>query len=62
MSAENLAVADKQIARAAYEVGLGDLAVLYAKRAFDRATAEGWTDWRLVPAHEISARNDRMNA
>jgi len=56
VTAENLAVADNQIARAACDVGLGDLAVAYAKRALERTTAEGWTDWRLASAHEIRAR------
>ena len=55
-TAENLAVADNQIARAACDIGLGDVAVAYAKLALDRTTAEGWTDWRLASAHEISAR------
>jgi hypothetical protein len=56
VTAENLAIADNQIARAAAAVGLGDLAVRYASRALERTLAEGWTDWRLASAHEICAR------
>lgn len=56
VTAENLAIADNQIARAAAAVGFGDLAVAYARRTLDRTTAEGWTDWRLASAHEICAR------
>jgi hypothetical protein len=55
-TSETFAVADNQIARAAAAVGLGELAVAYARRALDRTEAEGWTDWRLASAHEVCAR------
>ena len=56
VTAENLAIADNQVARAACAAGLGDVAVAYAERALTRTTAEGWDDWRLASAHEIRAR------
>lgn len=56
VTAENLAIADNQIARAAAAIGFGDLALRFADRALARTLAEGWTDWRLASAHEICAR------
>jgi hypothetical protein len=56
VTSENLAISDNQIARAAAAAGFADLAVAYAKRTLDRTLEEGWTDWRLASAYEISAR------
>ena len=58
-TAENVAIADNQIARAAAALGDGALAVRFATRALDRTEAEGWTsagDWRFASALEICAR------
>ena len=55
-TAENLAIADNQIARVASALGNGPLAVEYATAALTRTEAEGWTDWRLASALEVCAR------
>jgi hypothetical protein len=49
-------VGDGQIARVAARVGLGELAVRYARRALAIAESEGWTDFHLVSGWEVLAR------
>lgn len=53
---EEVATGDWQVAHVASLLGLGDLAVLFARRALDAATTHGWTGWRLASAHEGMAR------
>jgi len=53
---EEVATGDWQVAHAASLLGLGDLALLFARRNLDAATAHGWTGWRLASAHEGMAR------
>lgn len=55
-TAENLAIADNQVARVAAALGHGALAVEYATAALARTQTEGWTDWRLASALEVCAR------
>jgi flagellar biosynthesis regulator FlaF len=55
-TAENVAIADNQVARVAAALGHGALAVEFATAALTRTEAEGWTDWRLASALEVCAR------
>lgn len=53
---EQWATGDWQIAHVASLLGLGQLAQLYARRAFDRCEQEGWEDWRRASMLEGMAR------
>jgi hypothetical protein len=53
---EQLATGDWQIAHAASLLGLGQLAELYARRAFETCEREGWDDWRRASMLEGMAR------
>jgi hypothetical protein len=53
---EEVATGDWQVAHAASLVGLGDLALLFARRNLATAEAQGWDGWRLASAHEGMAR------
>ena len=53
---EEIATGDWLIAHAACLVGLGDLALLFARRNLELAEAQGWGGWRLASAHEGMAR------
>jgi putative alpha-1,2-mannosidase len=55
-SAENLAVADWQIAHAASQLGLADLALTFARAAVARAEANDVPTWMKASAHEGLAR------
>jgi hypothetical protein len=55
-SAENLAVADWQIAHAASLLGLSDLALAFARAAVERAEANDVPTWMKASAHEGLAR------
>jgi hypothetical protein len=54
-TAENLAIADWQVAHAASHAGLPDLALLFAAAAVERATND-LPDWLRASAHEGLAR------
>ena len=53
---EEISTGDWQVAHAASLLGLGDLALLFARRNLATAEAQGWTGWRLASAHEGMAR------
>ena len=53
---EEISTGDWQVAHAAALLGLGDLALLFARRNLTTAEAQGWTGWRLASAHEGMAR------
>jgi hypothetical protein len=53
---EEISTGDWQVAHAASLVGLGDLALLFARRNLATAEAQGWSGWRLASAHEGVAR------
>jgi hypothetical protein len=53
---EQLATGDWQIAHAASLLGLGQLAQLYAARAFEICEREGWGDWARASMLEGMAR------
>ncbi len=51
-----LLIGDWQVAHVLSWLGAGDLALLFATVAHERALANGWTDWRLASAEEGMAR------
>jgi hypothetical protein len=51
-----LAVGDWQISHVLSLVGSGELALLFARAALQRAEANAWEDWRLASCHEGMAR------
>jgi hypothetical protein len=51
-----LLIGDWQVAHVLSWLGAGDLALLFASAAHQRARANGWTDWRLATAEEGMAR------
>ncbi|HEX4904416.1 MAG TPA: hypothetical protein VFU93_03110 [Acidimicrobiales bacterium] len=53
---EEVSTGDWQVAHAACLLGLGDLALLFARRNLATATERGWSGWRLASAHEGMAR------
>ncbi len=53
---EEISTGDWQVAHAASLLGLGELALLFARRNLATAEAQGWTGWRLASAHEGMAR------
>jgi hypothetical protein len=53
---EQVATGDWQIAHVASLLGLGDLALVFARRNLDTTSNSGWNDWRLASAHEGMAR------
>ena len=53
---EQRAVGDWQIGHVASLLGYADLALGRAERALERATQNGWTDWRLASCYEGMAR------
>jgi len=53
---EQIATGDWQVARVASLLGMTDLALVFAERNLDTATAEGWDGWRLASAYEGMAR------
>ena len=53
---EEISTGDWQVAHAASLLGLGDLALLFARRNLATAEAQGWDGWRLASAHEGMAR------
>jgi hypothetical protein len=53
---EELSTGDWQVAHVASLLGLGDLALLFARRNLHTAESESWTGWRLASAHEGMAR------
>ena len=53
---EEISTGDWQVAHAASLLGLGDLALLFARRNLATAEAQGWSGWRLASAHEGMAR------
>lgn len=53
---EEIATGDWQVAHAASLLGLGDVALLFARRNLAIAETEGWDGWRLASAHEGMAR------
>jgi hypothetical protein len=55
-TAENLAVADWQIAHAASQIGLSELALAFARAAVERAEANDVPTWMKASAHEGLAR------
>lgn len=54
--AEQRATGDWQVAHAASQAGLADLALRFAARGLAIAEAEGWTGWRVATHHESMAR------
>ena len=54
--AEQLATGDWQIAHVASLLGFGQLAQVYAQRAFDACEREGWGDWMRASMLEGMAR------
>jgi len=55
-TAENLAVADWQVAHAASQAGLSGLALLFAHAAVDRAESNDLPTWLKASTHEGLAR------
>ena len=55
-TAENLAVADWQVAHAASQVGLADVALVFARAAVERAESNDVPTWLKASAHEGLAR------
>jgi hypothetical protein len=55
-TAENLVVADWQVAHAASLAGFGEVALAFAGAAVDRAEAAGLAPWLIASAHEGLAR------
>ena len=55
-SDEQRVVGDWQIGHVASLLGYADLALRRAERALERATQNGWTDWRLASCYEGMAR------
>jgi hypothetical protein len=53
---EEVATGDWQVAHAASLLGLGDVALLFARRNLAVAEALGWDGWRRASAHEGMAR------
>ena len=53
---EQRAIGDWQIGHVASLLGYADLALGRARRALERATQNGWTDWRLASCYEGMAR------
>ena len=53
---EEISTGDWQVAHAASLIGLGDLALMFARRNLATAESQGWTGWRLASAHEGMAR------
>lgn len=51
-----LATGDWLVSHVACLLGLGDLALLFARRALATTESEGWPGWRLASAHEGLAR------
>jgi len=51
-----LAIGDHQIAKVASELGFADLALHFARRAWDCGRQQGWTDWRRAVFAEGMAR------
>jgi len=57
---EQRTVGDWQIAHVASLLGNADLALEWAKLAFDRVVENGWTDWRLASCYEGMARAEAV--
>jgi hypothetical protein len=55
-TAEKLTVADWQIAHAASQLGLADVALVFARAAVDRAESNDLPTWLKASAHEGLAR------
>jgi hypothetical protein len=55
-TAENLAIADWQIAHAASKAGLADVALVFARAAVDRAESNDVPTWLKASTHEGLAR------
>lgn len=55
-TADNLAVADWQIAHAASQAGLADVALAFARAAVDRAESSDLAPWLKASTHEGLAR------
>jgi hypothetical protein len=55
-AAENLAIADWQVAHAASQAGLAEVALLFAQAAVDRAESADVPTWLVASAHEGLAR------
>lgn len=53
---EELAVGDHQIANVCSHLGLGGLALRFARQALTRTETNGWGGWRLAAAYEAMAR------
>jgi hypothetical protein len=53
---EQVATGDWQVGHAASLLGLGQLALMFAKRNLAVALDQGWDGWRLASAHEGMAR------
>jgi hypothetical protein len=53
---EELSTGDWQVAHVASLLGLGDLALFFARHNLHIAESEGWRGWRLASAHEGMAR------
>lgn len=54
--AKQLAIGEHQIAKVASALGYADLALHYARRAWDSGEANGWLDWRRAIFAEGMAR------
>jgi hypothetical protein len=55
-TAENLAVADWQVAHAASQAGLADVALVFARAAVERAESSDLPTWLKASTHEGLAR------
>ena len=53
---EEKAVGDHQIGNACSQLGLGSLALRFARQALTRTEANGWGGWRLASCYEGMAR------
>lgn len=53
---EQLAIGEHQVAKVASVLGYADLALHYARRAWDFGVEQGWTGWRRAIAAEGMAR------
>jgi hypothetical protein len=53
---EQLMIGDWQIAHVLSQLGEGELALRYAQAALERASDNGWQDWRLASCVEGMAR------
>lgn len=55
-TADHVGLGDHQISKVAAAVGLPDLSLRFARRAWNTADTEGWTGWRRAIACEGMAR------